>query len=692
MNQSHKYTNQLIHSKSPYLLQHAHNPVNWYPWGDEAFEIATRENKPIFLSIGYSTCHWCHVMAHESFEDEEVAKLLNENFICIKVDREERPDIDQFYMTAATSLIGRGGWPLTIIMGPDKRPFFAGTYFPKNSQQGRVGMLDLLPRITSAWNTQETEVNQAMDQIMDLLKQRNQVESGSTLGPDILNTAAADFLNAYDPREGGFGTAPKFPSPHNLLFLLREGYRTGNSRYTDMALHTLRKMRLGGIYDQIGFGFHRYSTDAEWHVPHFEKMLYDQATLLMAYTEAWEISGDQLFRQTMDEIIQYITDKLKAPNGGYYSAEDADSEGVEGKFYVWEWDELRELIGQDGLKDLADSFSLVRSGNFHDEASGQASGENIFHLKSEKAFLELHADQIWSKIRQELYQVRELRIHPGLDNKILCDWNGLILTALSKAAKATGDKNYAVLAGELADFLIKNMLTDEGTLLHMQEQKEATISGFVDDYSYVIQGLRHYYEVSFDPEYLQVALNLQGTQINHFWDKEQGGFFFSSSGDDDLLVRQKEIYDGALPSGNSVAAMNLYYLGRISENPGWEAYSSQIGALFSKQVKQAPRGFSALLQSVQVQATGSKEIVIAGDRKDLIRANSVLRKHYDPFKVTLYRPNHGFEQIVSISSFLNYQKAIKDDLTVYICENYACQQPLTKLSDLEAALLETSKD
>ncbi len=686
------HTNKLIDSSSPYLLQHAHNPVDWYPWGPEAFERAKQEDKPIFLSIGYSTCHWCHVMAHESFEDEEVAKLLNDNFICIKVDREERPDIDQLYMTAATSLIGRGGWPLTIVMGPDRRPFFAGTYFPKHSAPGRVGMLELLPRITDAWHNQRAEVDQAAAQIIESLQQQETSTGGQVLGQQVLTNASAQFSQNYDSKFGGFGPAPKFPSPHNLIFLMREGHRSGDQATIDMALHTLREMRLGGIYDQIGFGFHRYSTDAKWLLPHFEKMLYDQAMLLMAYTEAWKISGDSFFRQTMDEIIVYMQDKLKSPEGAFYAAEDADSDGEEGKFYVWQWDELKDVLGLELLHDLAESFGLKPEGNFQDESSGDDAGTNIFHLKSLDHYSKMQASSTWQDARETLYNLREERVHPGLDNKILGDWNGLVLTALSKAARATHDETTAKIAGDLADYILDYLLGEDGQLLHMPPQKGHVIQGFLDDYSFVIEGLRAYYEVSFQPEYLKAALALQEIQIQHFWDKESGGFFFTAEGDSELFIRQKEIYDGAIPSGNSVAASNLYYLGRLAEKPEWESMAMAIGTAFSAQVNRAPRGFSALLQSVQVQVNGSKEVVIAGNAEDLQKALDIIRNSYDPFRLVLYRPLHNSAAIEAISSFLIHQKAIDEKFTVYICENYACQTPLTSPHSLENALQTEAQD
>ncbi|NQV50662.1 MAG: thioredoxin domain-containing protein [Candidatus Marinimicrobia bacterium] len=687
---THKHTNHLIESSSPYLLQHAHNPVDWYPWGDEAFERAKLEDKPIFLSIGYSTCHWCHVMAHESFEDEAVAQLLNDSYICIKVDREERPDIDQLYMAAATSLMGRGGWPLTIIMSPDKRPFFAGTYFPKESVPGRVGMLQLLPQISTAWINQRTEIDRAADQIINGLQQRKSSGERQALDAEVLLAAATDFKRNYDSIQGGFGSAPKFPSAHNLNFLLREGHRTGDQELTEMAIHSLKQMRLGGIYDQVGFGFHRYSTDASWHVPHFEKMLYDQASLMLAYTEAWEITADPLFLKTMEEILIYLNAKLRAPEGAYYSAEDADSDGEEGKFYVWSWSELQQVLSKAELDAIAPTFGIEPGGNFNDEASRQVSGKNILHVNSAMDYANLLTDPIWLMARQKLYDQREKRVHPGLDDKILCDWNGLMLSALSRAALATGQDPYRKAAADLADYLLAELITKNGTLLHMPLKGEQQIEGFLDDYSFVIQGLRYYYEVSFEPKYLETALKLQEIQIQKFWDIEAGGLFFTADGDQDLFIRQKEIYDGAIPSGNSIAASNLYYLGRLAEKPTWETLAVEIGSSFSDQIRRGPRGSAALLQALQVQIAGSKEIVIAGDSQDLEDALSVIRKNYDPFKLILFRPNKGYAAIEEISGFLAYQKAIGSELTVYICENYACQKPLTSLESLSQALKEYS--
>lgn len=552
-------------------------------------------------------------------------------------------------------------------------------------------MLDLLPKITDAWHTQREEINAAADQIISALQQKTPEQAGDLLDGDVLARASSDFKRNYDSVEGGFGSAPKFPSPHNLVFLLREGYRKGDSTISNMALHSLKQMRLGGIFDHIGFGFHRYSTDAKWHVPHFEKMLYDQVNLMLAYTEAWELSRDPLFLQTIEEIFVYLSDKLKSPAGAYYSAEDADSDGEEGKFYVWSWEELQEVMDDDQLATYAAIFGLRGEGNFDDEASRQPSGKNIFDIDSDSEYEPLVNGREWTQLREKLYRIREDRIHPGLDNKILADWNGLALSALSRAASATGKSHYTKAASGLAKYLKEEIIRDD-QVLHMPESANNKVDGFLDDYSFIIQGFRNYYETTFDAEYLEIALRLQRTQLSKFWDEDGGGFFFTEAGDSNLFIRQKEIYDGAIPSGNSVAAENLYYLGRLAEKPEWEQLSSKIGETFSEQVNRAPRGFSALLQTVQTHVNGTREIVIAGDSKDIADARGVLRKFYDPFKLTLYRPNEDFDLIEDISGFLSYQKAIDGGLTVYICQDYACQYPATDLPALEKALQETLRD
>ncbi len=564
--------NKLANEKSPYLLQHASNPVDWYPWNDEAFEKAKQEDKPVFLSIGYSTCHWCHVMEHESFEDEKVAELMNDTFVSIKVDREERPDIDGIYMTVCQMLTGGGGWPLTIIMTPDKKPFFAGTYFPKSNRFGRAGLLEIIPQIKDYWLNKKDEILRSTDQISLALTKTGDKKNPGELNEKTFDRAFNDFKNRYDSKFGGFGSAPKFPSPHNLLFLLRYWKRTGNSGAIEMVKKTLTEMRRGGIYDHLGYGFHRYSTDQQWLVPHFEKMLYDQALLIIAYIEAYQVTKDEIFKNTAKEIIEYVIRDMTSPEGGFYSAEDADSEKEEGKFYLWDESELRDI-----LKDEADLFIKVfnceKGGNWVDHTIGGAPGTNILHL--DKSLKELSKDtgikveELKNKIksaREKLFKTREKRVHPYKDDKILTDWNGLMISALSKAAQTFDEVKYSKAAEKAVKFIEDNLTLKNGRLLHRFREGEAGLPAHVDDYSFLIAGLLDLYETDFDVNYLKIAVSLQQTQIDHYWDNENGGFFFTSDDGEKLLFRQKEIYDGAIPSGNSVALINLLKLGRITGN------------------------------------------------------------------------------------------------------------------------------
>ncbi|MDG2398084.1 MAG: thioredoxin domain-containing protein, partial [Candidatus Marinimicrobia bacterium] len=461
-NQKETYLNRLAESSSPYLLQHKNNPVDWYPWGDEAFQKAAELDIPIFLSIGYSTCHWCHVMAHESFEDEQVAQLLNKNFISIKVDREELPEIDHVYMSVCQAMTGRGGWPLTIIMTPDKEPFFAGTYFPKNGRFGRPGMMELLPSIADAWKNRRAELVQSAEKINEYLVKSNTKELGTPLSKAILKETYSQFVNSYDKDHGGFGTQPKFPSPHNLVYLLRYHHMTDDKIALEMVEKTLQEMRLGGIFDHVGYGFHRYATDKEWLVPHFEKMLYDQAMLVMAYTEAFQITRKTEYKKTAEEILTYVQRDMTDVKGGFYSAEDADSEGEEGLFYIWTIQELQSIIGEEDTQFIQNIFNLTPEGNFKDEASGQSTGKNIFHLKTpisnSKDLKKL------SQIREKIFDIREKRIHPLKDDKILTDWNGLMIAAMAKAGVAFRDNVLIESAEKSAKFIFNNLMDKDGRL------------------------------------------------------------------------------------------------------------------------------------------------------------------------------------------------------------------------------------
>ncbi len=520
--------NRLIDEKSPYLLQHAGNPVNWYPWGEEAFQKAKREDKPIFLSIGYATCHWCHVMAHESFEDEEVARLLNKYYIAIKVDREERPDVDKIYMFVCQSLTGHGGWPLSIFMTPEGKPFFAGTYFPKSSRMGMPGFVDILKQIADMWRDDRGSILKSSEAVTGAIQRdAHQDESVHAVTVDTLKRGNTQLSRTFDPNQGGFGAAPKFPTPHHLTFLLRWHKRSGDATALDMVENTLDAMRRGGICDQIGFGFHRYSVDAKWLVPHFEKMLYDQALLAMAYTEAYQATGKVKFARVAREIFTYVLRDMTAPEGAFYSAEDADSEGKEGLFYVWTPQEVKERIG-DELGDLFCRFyDITEAGNFEE-------GRSIPHMRmSLKAFVEREGmdlkklEAVLEDARDRLFDVRKKRVHPLKDDKILTSWNGLMIAALAKGYQVFADPTYAGAAQRAVAFVLKGLRTADGRLLRRYRQGDAAYPGYLDDYAFLVWGLIELYEATFEVSYLEEAITLNKAMIDIFWDKQGDGLYFT---------------------------------------------------------------------------------------------------------------------------------------------------------------------
>lgn len=692
---SHKKPNRLSREKSPYLLQHAENPVNWYPWGEEAFAAAKAQDKPIFLSIGYSTCHWCHVMERESFEDSAVAALLNEAFINIKVDREERPDVDDVYMTACQMLTGSGGWPLTIIMTPAKEPFFAATYIPKERRFNRYGMLELIPQIKNLWETDRARLLESAQKIAGALSQTAGGPAGGQLPPEILELAYNQLEESYEHRYGGFNARPKFPTPHNLMYLLRFHRRSGDRQALEMVETTLQNMRRGGIFDHVGFGFHRYSTDERWLVPHFEKMLYDQALLALAYTEAFQVTGKEEYQTTVREILTYVLRDMADPAGGFYSAEDADSEGEEGKFYLWSNAEIRETLGKSAGDFFIKVFNCRADGNFLDEATRQKTGANIPHLRkscpeiaTELAISEAELAQRIEQARRKLFAVRERRIHPLKDDKILTDWNGLMIAALGKAAQAFREPAYAAAAGRAADFILQTLRTKEGRLLHRYRQGETAIPAYLEDYAFFIWGLLELYETAFEVKYLQAALELNGILLQHFWDEREGGFFFTADDAEPLLVRKKEIYDGAVPSGNSVMALNLLRLGRIKGDAGLEARAAQIGAAFSANVGRYPAGHTFLMSALDFGAGPNYEVVIVGKpgAKDTGAMAQAIRQRFIPNKVLLFLPT-GQEnpEISRIAEFTRAMKPLKGKATAYVCRSHACELPTTdadKMLDL----------
>ena len=673
--------NRLADEQSPYLLQHANNPVDWYPWGEEAFKKAKELDRPIFLSIGYSTCHWCHVMEHESFEDDSVAKLLNDGFISIKVDREELPEIDHVYMTVCQAMTGGGGWPLTIVMTPAKEPFFAGTYFPKDKRGGRSGLFQILPMITDAWTSKRQDIMTSVGQVKNYLDQLNSKPAGNNFSTELINKAYDQFRNGFDEEYGGFFKAPKFPSPHNLIFLMRYHHSFDNKIALEMATKTLKQMRLGGIYDHIGFGFHRYSTDRHWLVPHFEKMLYDQAMIAMAYTEAYHITGEDIFAQTANEIFTYILRDMTASEGGFFSAEDADSEGEEGKFYVWTEQEIKEVLGENYGKEFNDIFSITTPGNYKDESSGKQTRLNIPHLKNYNS----NGNNDLDSAREKLFNIREKRIHPLKDDKILTDWNGLMIAALAKAAIVLNEPGYLDAAEKAAKFVLHSISKGE-RLLKRYRNGVAALDAHLDDYAFMTWGLLELYEATFSTKYLSQALDLMNIMVEDFWDDKNGGFFLGSDQSEKLIVRSKTAYDGAIPSGNSVAVMNMVKLTRITGNTKWAELAEKTMRAFSEDVNQTPTGYTLMLTGFMFDTQNSKEIVIVGDsrNRNTIKFLHTIRTSYAPHKVLLFKDTSVSEnRLEQLANWTSTQNSINGKPTAYVCKNFACNQPT---SDIQTAL------
>jgi uncharacterized protein YyaL (SSP411 family) len=683
--------NRLQYEKSPYLLQHADNPVDWYPWGEEAFGRAEEEDKPIFLSIGYSTCHWCHVMEHESFEDPDVALLMNEHFINIKVDREERPDIDELYMTVAQLLTGRGGWPLTILMSPDQKPFFASTYIPKESRYGRPGMMELIPRIAEVWNTRREEINSSSESILQALQRVSQSRSaGNLLDESILKRSYEGLSERFDEQYGGFGSAPKFPSPHNFLFLLRYWLRSGEERALKIVETTLTEMRRGGIFDQVGYGFHRYSTDAHWRVPHFEKMLYDQALLALAYTETYQATGKDFYADTAKEILTYVLRDMTTPEGGFASAEDADSEGEEGKFYTWSYEELASVLRTAELRELEQLYAVRAGGNYQEEATGEQTGMNILYMDRNNDRPPQDQDtlpEMSDSTRAKLFQRRQGRIRPLKDDKILTSWNGLMIAALARAGGVFEEASYVEAAESAAEFILARLRTEDGGLLHRYRGGEAAILGYATDYAYLIWGLIELYESTFKSSYLRQAGELMEKFIEDFWDESGGGgFFFTADSSETLLVRQRNDSDGALPSAGSVALLDLLKLGRMTQNTDYEDKANALIGTVSQLVESSPLAFTFLLSALDFQIGPSTEVVIAGHSRasDTREMAGILRKEFAPNKVVLFRPAEQEQpEIVDLAPFIRFQGSIDGRATAYVCRDYACELPVT---DSEAML------
>jgi uncharacterized protein YyaL (SSP411 family) len=691
-----KGSNKLRGEKSPYLLQHAHNPVDWHPWGEEAFERARKEDKPIFLSIGYSTCHWCHVMERESFEDQQVAELMNNAFVCIKVDREERPDIDSVYMTICQVMTGSGGWPLTIIMTPERKPFFAATYIPRENRFGRIGMKQLIPRIRELWEYHRGDALTSADKVTSILEKASIELEGEELKEDTLESAHGQLSRNFDVKYGGFSNAPKFPSPHNLMFLLRYWRRTGDKRALMMVEMTLQNMRRGGIYDHVGFGFHRYSTDLRWLVPHFEKMLYDQALLAMAYIEAYQATGKKQYGETAREIFTYVLRDMNAPEGGFYSAEDADSEGEEGRFYLWTEKEIRGILPAEEADLVIRILSMQQGGNFKQEATGIKTGENIPHrtgpfsaLAQDLGMVPEELKECLEIAREKLFAVRESRVHPHKDDKILTDWNGLMIAALAKGAQAFRDPLYVDAAKRAVEFILEKMRDPNGRLYHRYRDAEAAIPAFLDDYAFLIWGLMELYEATFEPGYLRRAIEFNDCMITHFWDSGTGGFYFCADDADTILVRKKEIYDGAIPSGNSIAALNLLRLSRLTGSPEYEEMAIRLVRAFSKMISEAPAAYCQCMVALDFALGPTSEVVIVGNpgSGDTMTMIQTLQGSFTPHKVMMFRSAEERDpEITQLAAFTRDLRSIGGKATAYVCKGFRCDLPTTEAQQMLALL------
>ena len=665
--------NRLVNEKSPYLLQHAYNPVDWYPWGEQAFTKAKEDNKPIFVSIGYSTCHWCHVMERESFEDESVAAIINEHFVAIKVDREERPDVDSIYMSVCQALTGSGGWPLTIFMTPDKKPFYAGTYFPKESKYRLPGIKDILNSISAHWKENREDVVESSEKILKHIKNIGASENKEEIGEEEIHNAYDSFNSIFDKKNGGFGKAPKFPTPHNLVFLLRYWKHYNEPKALEIAEKTLEAMYEGGMFDHIGFGFSRYSTDEKWLVPHFEKMLYDNALLSAAYVEAFEATGKVFYKEVAEKVFTYILRDMTSKEGAFYCAEDADSEGEEGKFYVFTLNEVGLVLGEQFYKTYCEHYNITKDGNFE--------GHNIPNLIGKKSSSKLNEnlEHKLEKMRERLFEYRERRVHPYKDDKVLTSWNGLMIAALAHGGRVFENKDYIMQAEEAMDFILSKMVNTEGRLMARYREGEIAHLGYLEDYAFLVHALIELYEATFNVTYLTKAIELNESMLKLFKDEDAGGLFLYGIDGEELIVRPKEIYDGAIPSGNSVATLNMLRLARLSANSELENEAYRQFEVFASKVKTIESAHAYFMTALLYSKVPGKDIIIVGEEQEEITKAMIkeINSSYMPFATVVL--NTGDESLININPEIKEHKTLQGKTTAYICENFACQEPITDL-------------
>ncbi len=673
--------NQLINETSPYLLQHAHNPVDWYAWGEEALRRAREEDKPIFLSIGYAACHWCHVMEHESFEDPAVAVVMNDHFVNIKVDREERPDLDQIYMAAVVAMTGHGGWPMSVFLTPEGVPFYGGTYFPPVSRHGMPAFVDLLRGIADAWRNRRDEVTHSGTGLINHIRQQSTQAAAAALSPGALEAAYRTLERQFDLAHGGWGGAPKFPQPMTLEFLLRTHLRTTERSALAMAESTLTKMAHGGIYDHLGGGFHRYATDAIWLVPHFEKMLYDNAQLARVYVHAWQVTKNPLFRRVAEETLDYLLREMTDPTGGFYSSRDADSEGVEGKFFVWTSDESHEILGDEAAL-FSDAYGVTERGNFEEK--------NILHVAQKfQSLAERYGvapDEIEARLaraRRALFIRREERVRPGLDDKVLVAWNGLALAAFADAARAFGQSDYRRAAEANAAFILREMQTPERRLLRAWRGGRARLNAYLEDYANFIEGLLALYETTFDARWFVEARRLADEMIAHFRDPA-GGFFDTSDDHETLVVRPKDLQDNATPSGNAMAATVLLRLAALTGESRYREVAEEALRLVQPLVGTYPTAFAQWLSALDFALSRPKEIAIVGDPAglDTRKLIETVSGAYRPSQVVAVgRPEES-----SPVPLLEGRVPLNGRATAFVCEHFACRLPVTDPEELAALL------
>jgi hypothetical protein len=678
-----KAANRLINQTSPYLLQHAYNPVDWYPWGSEAFEKAAKENKPIFLSIGYATCHWCHVMEAESFENEHIAGILNTHFVAIKVDREERPDLDDVYMAAVQLMTGAGGWPLSAFLTPQRRPFYGGTYFPPQDVYGRPGFERVLLSIADAWKNRRDEVINSAENVTNILTPASAQEGFEQLKPPLLEEAFVQINNAFDPEYGGIGSSPKFPSPSYLYFLMCYWLRVKEDKALQMVTKTLDCMAAGGIYDHIGGGFHRYSTDRRWRVPHFEKMLYDQALISRCYVQAWQITKNPEYAHIAAETFDYVLRDMRDASGGFYSAEDADSEGREGTFYLWSPEEIEAVLGVDEGGIFNEYYGVTEEGNFEDKniLSRTISIEDL--AANSDCGIE-HINEILFKSRKKLLVRRDARIRPSRDEKIIAGWNGLMIESLAYGGVAMQKQKYIDAAAASAEFIFGTLL-QKGRLMRYCRDGKVVEKAYLDDYAAMAAAMIALYEATFNAKWLRHAIELTDTMIELFEDTQQGGFFLNGSDSEKLIILPKPSHDGAIPCGNSTAAEALLKLGRLTMNTVYTEKAAKTLKAFSKHMSDSPLSLTQMMIPLGFWLGPTQEIVIAAGA-NAAQAKEMLQlaqRYFLPNAVIIF---HDSKEIEKIVPFVKSQTAVDNKATAYVCENYVCKKPITELTELEKTI------